>query len=195
MKQNTLIIACGALSNEIIAIKDKNKLSFDISCLNANLHNHPDKIPAEVEKQILKYKTIYSEIFIAFADCGTGGILKKIADKYNLEMLPGAHCYQFFSAKTFDNIKDDDLGTFYLTDFLAKHFDRLIIKEMQLDKSPELRDIFFSNYTKLLYIIQDEQNNFRDKAKQAAKYLNLEYSEIFSGYGELEHYLTIKTYK
>ncbi len=184
-----LIIACGALASEIQQIKKINNLTFDITCLNSNLHNYPQKIPQKVEETILKNRDKYKKIFIAYADCGTGGELDKIIKKYQVERLAGAHCYQVFAKDVFDKFAEEAVGTFYLTDFLAKNFQRLVVKDLGLLETPELKGVYFKNYKKLIYLIQNESKCYREQAKQAANFLNLDYYEFITGYGHLEESL------
>lgn len=187
MKQsaNTLIIACGALSHEIQAIKKRQHLLFDVVCLNANFHNRPDLIPIKVEEAILQYQSNYPTIFIAYADCGTGGQLDKVLSKYGVERLGGVHCYQFYSQQQIAGW-EDDIGVFYLTDFIAKHFNRLILKELGIEDSPELLSMYFGNYHSVLYMSQQEDFPFRLQAQKAATALGLAYQEKYTGYGQLE---------
>lgn len=185
----SLVIACGALAHEIEAIKRKQPVGFAVKCLNANLHNHPERIPDKVEQLILAHRDDYDNIFVAYGDCGTGGLLDKVLQKYGVERLPGAHCYQFFSPQTFADIDDADLGTFYLTDFLARHFERLILREMGIAENPEFRDMIFGHYHTLLYLIQSPEQNYREQAIQAAQSLNLQYKELVTGYAGLAEHL------
>ncbi|MPV86467.1 DUF1638 domain-containing protein [Ostreibacterium oceani] len=185
---HSLVIACGALAHEIEAIKRQQPLHFDVKCLNANLHNYPERIPSSVEKLIVENLTHYQSIYVAYADCGTGGRLDAMLDKYGIERLPGAHCYEFFSPDTFASISDDvsDLGTFYLTDFLARHFDRLVMQELGIAQTPELRDMLFGHYHRVLYLIQNPNKHYREQAKHAAQQLGLAYEEKITGYGQLD---------
>lgn len=185
----SLVIACGALSHEIEAIKKRQTVGFDVKCLNANLHNYPDRIPAKVEQLIVDNQADYQQIFVAYGDCGTGGLLDKVLKKYHVERLPGAHCYQFFSPQTFAQIDDEDLGTFYLTDFLARHFDRLILQEMGIKDNPEFRDMIFGHYHTMLYLMQNPDLNYREYAQNAAAALGLKYKELHTGYAGLEEHL------
>lgn len=182
----SLVIACGALSREIEVIRKRQQLNFDVFCLNANLHNRPDRIPAKVEEMIVANRDKYGKIFIAYGDCGTGGMLDKVLKKYDVERLPGAHCYQFFSPETFAEIDDADLGTFYLTDFLARHFERLILKEMGILENPEFKDMIFGHYHTMLYLVQNPDYNYREYAVKAAQSLGLKYKELHTGYAGLQ---------
>lgn len=186
---NLLVIACGALSHEIESIKKHQPLTFDVKCLNANLHNRPTLIPAKVEQLIIAHRFAYKNILVAYADCGTGGLLDKMLQKYQIERLPGAHCYQLFSPQTFADLDDDNLGTFYLTDFLARHFDRLILQELGIAEHPEFCQMIFKNYHTLLYLIQNPKLNYRVQAQKAAKALGLDYQERYTGYAGLQESL------
>lgn len=182
---DTLVIACGALAHEIQAIKKSQNLAFDIACLNANLHNRPNLIPEKVEAAILANQDNYQRIFVAYADCGTAGQLDKTLAKYGVERLGGVHCYQFYSQSQIADW-EDEMGVFYLTDFIAKHFDRLILQELGINDSPELLPMYFGNYHSLLYMSQQANFPFREQAQKAALALGLDYQEKHTGYGQLE---------
>ncbi len=186
--QPALIIACGALAREITTLIDLNQWSqMRVQCIPAKIHNTPDQIPDAVRTLIHKARDQYSQIFIAFADCGTGGLLDVVIREEKVERLPGAHCYEFFAGSdVFKAMSDDELGTFYLTDFLARHFDRIIIKELGIEKHPELRDMYFGNYKKLIYLAQTDNPELIVMAQDAANKLGLEYEYRRTDYGDLE---------
>lgn len=188
MPQPALVIACGALAKEITTLIDLNQWSqLRVQCIPAKIHNTPEKIPDAVRALIHKARPDYSQIFIAFADCGTGGLLDTLIREENVERLPGAHCYEFFAGtETFKEISEDELGTFYLTDFLARHFDRIIIEELGIAKHPELRDMYFGNYKKLIYLAQTDNPELVQMAQDAANKLDLEYEFRRTDYGDLE---------
>ena len=188
MEANTLLIACGALARELVELQRRNEWDHvKIQCLPADLHNYPQNIPDAVEDTIKKYKAEYDNIFVAYADCGTGGQLDNVCEQYGVDRIPGAHCYEFFAGKSvFDNIAEQEPGTFYLTDFLVKNFDRLVIHELGLDRHPELREEYFRNYRRLVYLSQTENRDLQELASKAAQRLGLEYYYRFTGYGELE---------
>lgn len=189
-----LVIACGALAHELVRVKTLNQWEHvDIQCLPAELHNHPQKIPGAVKEKIDEYREKYKSMFVAYSDCGTGGLLDVLLDQEGIERLPGAHCYEMFSGeKKFSKLHEAELGTFYLTDFLAIHFDRLIIKGLGLDRFPELKDQFFNHYKKLVYLAQLEDDGVDKKARDAAKYLGLEYQRIVTGDNHMETALSVK---
>ena len=173
--KKVLVIACGALAHELVRVKSLNRWDHvDIQCLPAELHNHPQNIPQAVRKKIQDNRADYENLFVAYSDCGTGGLLDKVLREENVERLPGAHCYEMFSGKKqFRDLHESEPGTFYLTDFLATHFDRLIVRGLSLDKYPQLKDQFFGNYKKLVYLSQKEDAEVENKAEKAAQYLGV----------------------
>ena len=189
MPQPALVIACGALAKEITSLINVNQWSqLRVQCVPAKIHNTPAQIPDAVRTLIHKARPKYSQIFIAFADCGTGGLLDTVIKEERVERLPGAHCYEFFAgSEVFKEISENEPGTFYLTDFLARHFDRIIIEELGIAKHPELRDMYFGNYKKLIYLAQTDNPELIQMAQDAADKLNLEYEYKRTDYGDLEH--------
>ena len=188
-----LVLACGALAREIQQLKQLNDWQhIRIQCLDAELHNRPDLIAGKLREKLQALRNEYHNIFIAYADCGTGGDIDRVmaefsTDENTIERLPGAHCYAFFAGiEAFDEMTEEALGTFYLTDFLAQHFERLIIKGMKLDKHPELKPMMFGNYTRLVYLSQIHNEKLHIAAKKAADYLGVEYEHRHTGYGLLE---------
>ena len=190
--KTTLIIACGALAHEITALQRQGSWHhIAVQCLPAELHNRPDKIPSAVQEKIRAARARFEHIFVAYADCGTGGLLDQVLREEKVERLPGDHCYGFFAGNAaFDEISEAELGTFYLTDFLARHFDRLIWRGMGLEAHPELLPMLFGNYTRLLYLAQKPNDDLRERAQHAAERLGLRYEFLQTGYGELETELT-----
>jgi len=192
MTETVLIIACGALAKEIVEIKKLNGWAhIKIQCLPAELHNRPEKIPEAVRAEIEKHQSTIEHMFVAYADCGTGGMLDKVLQDYGIERLPGAHCYEFYSgAAAFEQLADDEPGTFYLTDFLTRHFDRLVRVGLGLDKHPELLPTYFGNYRRLVYLSQAESPELETAAKAHAEYLGLEYRHQHTGLGSVAANIT-----
>tara|TARA_B100001142_G_C14317179_1_gene648911 strand:+ start:1362 stop:2027 length:666 start_codon:yes stop_codon:yes gene_type:complete len=186
--RRTLIIACGALARELSEVISVNKLEhIDVECLPASYHNSPEKIPGALEERVLNTSTTYDQIFVGYADCGTGGKVDEICEKYGLARLSGAHCYEFFAGKeNFANIQEKNIGSFYLTDFLVKHFERLVVKALWLDTHPELLNEYFGNYTQVVYLTQTNDPELEKLAREAAKKLGLELVVERNGYGDLE---------
>ncbi|TDJ20939.1 MAG: DUF1638 domain-containing protein [Gammaproteobacteria bacterium] len=161
-----------------------------VQCLPAELHNYPDKIPDAVRGKIREMRAEYDQVFVAYADCGTGGLLDRVLEEEGVERIPGAHCYQFYAGTPlFESLADAEPGTFYLTDFLARHFDRLIWKGLGMDRHPQLADEYFRNYKLLVYLAQVEDDDLLARARDAAHTLKLEFEYRFTGYGDLERVL------
>ncbi|MCP4821765.1 MAG: DUF1638 domain-containing protein [Shimia sp.] len=182
-----LLLACGALAREILdLIKLNNWSHMDLTCLPAIFHIHPEKIAPAVREAVDKHRTTYDQIFVVYADCGTGGILQTTCDELGVEMIPGPHCYSFFEGNDkFAEISEDEFTAFYLTDFLVRQFDAFIIKPMGLDRHPELRDMYFGNYEKLVYQAQTDDAALTEKARDCAERLGLAFERRFTGYGDL----------
>ncbi|MBT3247467.1 MAG: DUF1638 domain-containing protein [Actinobacteria bacterium] len=185
--ERTLIVACGALSRELLQVIEINNLpGVEIECLPASYHNTPDKIPDAVAQRVRAATGIYDTIYVGYADCGTGGRLDAVCEELGVERLPGTHCYEFFAGQqTFAQLHDAEPGTFYLTDFLVKHFDRLVIKALWLDTHPELLSDYFGNYTRLIYLAQTDNPDLVTQAENAAQRLGLRFELCPTGYGEL----------
>jgi hypothetical protein len=182
-----LVIGCGALARELVALIDQAGLdNVDLTCLPATLHNRPGGIPALVREKIRAARPRYQRIFIAYADCGTGGLLDSMLADEGVERLPGAHCYEFYAgAAAFAAITDEELGSFFLTDFLARNFDRLVIKGLGLDRHPELLSTYFGNYTRLVYLAQTDDPALVTAARRGARRLGLAFEHRRTGYGDL----------
>ncbi len=172
-----LIIACGALAHEITALRRANRWDeLDVRCLPAELHNRPERIPDAVRALIQASREQYQAIFVAYADCGTGGLLDKVLREEGVERIPGAHCYEFFAtAPVFAALAEAEPGTFYLTDFLLRHFERLVLKGLGLDRHPELHSTYFGNYRKLVYLAQAPGPEAREQARAIAARMGLEF--------------------
>ncbi|SEB73041.1 DUF1638 domain-containing protein [Rhodobacter sp. 24-YEA-8] len=182
-----LLIACGALAREILDLKRANGWThLDLQCLPANLHLWPDKITAAVEAAVLAWQDSYSRIFVVYADCGTGGLLAARCAELGVEMVAGPHCYSFFEGnESFAARSEEEFTAFYLTDFLVRQFEAFVWKPMGLDRHPELRDMIFGNYEKLVYQAQTDDPALDAKAQDCAARLGLVYERRFTGYGDL----------
>ena len=182
-----LVIGCGALAEELSALKRANQwTALDIKCLDAALHNRPEQIADRLESVLAQYHAEYTNILIAYADCGTGGAVDRIARQFNAQRLPGAHCYEFYATSpVFEALAEAEPGTFYLTDFLVRHFDRLVIEEMKLDEYPELEEMLFGRYRKVVYLAQVDSSELLQQAERAATRLKLPLEVVTTGYGLL----------
>lgn len=187
-----LLLACGALAREILALKAANDWThMDLLCLPANLHLWPDRIPDAVEKAVIQHRDQYETIFVVYADCGTGGLLQARCDALGVQMVPGPHCYAFFDGvDEFTARSGQEITAFYLTDFLVRQFDAFVWKPMGFDRHPELIQMMFGNYTKLIYQAQTNDPDLDEKAKDAARRLGLAYERRFTGYGDLARELS-----
>ncbi len=187
------ILACGALANELVALKQLNHWNdWNIVCLPAHYHQTPQKIPMAVKTAIGKIRQQNNnEIFVAYGDCGTGGRLDTVLEEAGVERLAGAHCYEFFAgSQAFSDFQDAELGTFYLTDFLVNHFETYVWRALGLDRKPELMEMYFGNYKKLVYLAQTQSERCIAQAKLHAKKLGLSFEYRYTGYGELGDELT-----
>jgi len=182
-----LVIGCGALAEELSALKRANRwTALDIKCLDAALHNRPERIADRLESVLAQHHGEYTNILIAYADCGTGGAVDRVARQFNAQRLPGAHCYEFYATSpVFEALAEAEPGTFYLTDFLARHFDRLVIEEMKLDEHPELEEMLFGRYRKVVYLAQVDSSELLHQAERAATRLKLPLEVVSTGYGLL----------
>jgi hypothetical protein len=182
-----LVIACGALAREILALRRINGWEhLDLQCLPANLHLWPERIPDAVEEAVLAGRARYGRIFVAYADCGTGGLLESRCAALGVEMIAGPHCYSFFDGNdTFAARGDAEMRAFYLTDFLVRQFDAFVWKPMGLDRHPDLRDMLFGNYERLVYLAQTVDSGLDAEAARCADRLGLAYERRFTGYGDL----------
>lgn len=181
-----LLIACGALAHEVLALIKANGWShMDLQCLPAKLHLYPEKITDEVARVVAESRGAYATIFVLYADCGTGGLLQQKCKELGVEMLEGPHCYSFFEGNATFAAHPDEFTAFYLTDFLVRQFDAFVWKPMGLDRHPQLRDMYFGNYTKLVYQAQINDPALDAKAEDCARRLGLAYERRFTGYGDL----------
>jgi hypothetical protein len=183
----TLLIACGALAREIAALKRANGwTALDVRCLPAEWHNRPERIAPAVREQIRANRERYAKIFVVYGDCGTRGELDAVLREEGVERLAGAHCYEFLATpQVFAQLTDAEPGTFYLTDFLLRHYERLVVRALGLDRHPELAAEYFRHYRKLVYLAQTERPEAIERARQIAGSLGFAFEYRYTGYGEL----------
>ena len=187
-----LILACGALAKEIaVLIRLNGWTHLQTRYLPAKLHNTPEKIADQLRVNLQRAKAKFSRIFIGYADCGTGGKIDSLLEEFEVQRIPGAHCYEFFSGKdSFAELMREEVGSFFLTDFLVEAFDKLVWQGMKIDRHPELLEIYFKHYKKLVYLGQVGNIALQTQASEIAERLGLEYEYRFTGYGELGHSLS-----
>ncbi len=180
-----LLIACGALAREILDLKAANGWNhLDLQCLPAILHNTPKDIVGAVEAAVANHRAEYQTVFVVYADCGTGGLLKAACDRMGVGMVEGPHCYSFFEGNA-DFAAREEVTCFYLTDFLVRQFDAFVWRPLGLDRHPELRDMYFGNYTTLVYQAQTDDPTLTEKARECAQRLGLVFERRLTGYGDL----------
>jgi Protein of unknown function (DUF1638) len=187
----TLLIACGALARETLAAIEASRLTHvEVACLSALLHNRPERIPEAVRAKIREHRADFARILVLYADCGTGGELDRVLAEEGVERIGGAHCYAFYAGqKVFEELADAEPGTFYLTDFLTRQFDTLVIEGLGLDRHPELLPMYFGNYRRLVYLAQTHDAELEAAARSAAQRLGLAYECRFTGLGELAEFV------
>src|SRR3990172_6423839 len=189
-----LVIGCGALAHELVALTRRAGFpELDLTCLPATLHNRPEQIPEAVRGGIRGARAAGRErLFVAYADCGTGGLLDRVLEEEGVARLDGAHCYEVYAGRAaFAELAEEAPGTFYLTDFLARNFDRLVIRGLGLDRHPELLTAYFGNYTRVVYLAQTDDPALTAAARRGARRLGLRFERRFTGYGELGEAMAI----
>ena len=185
--RKALVIACGALAREALALRLD---AVDVTCLPASLHNRPERIPEAMRAAIRANRAAYDEVLCLYGDCGTGGKLDRVLDEEGVTRIAGAHCYAFFAGEdVFAALAEEEPGTFYLTDFLARHFDSLVIKGLGLDRFPHLRDSYFGAYRRVVHLAQFDDPETTLRARAAAERLGLAYARRFTGLGGIAAFL------
>jgi hypothetical protein len=186
-RPTVLVLACGALAREVLAVVRLNDWAHvDVRCLPAKLHLVPSLIAPAVEAKLCDLDPAYEHVFVAYADCGTNGALDDVLAAHGAERLPGLHCYGFFAgAGAWETLQEEEPGTFYLTDFLARHFEALVLRPLKLDRYPELIADVFGNYRRLVFLAQTDDAALTERARAAAATLGLAFERRFTGYGDL----------
>ena len=186
--EKVLVIACGMIAREVLAVKDALKLDhIDLTCLPADFHYYPDRIPAAMDQAIIEARAAgYRHVFAGYADCGTGGQLDRVLERHGVERVAGPHCFAFYQGlDAFAEVEDADMTTFYMTDFLCRQFDAFFMRPLGLDRHPELAKDFFGNYEKVVYLAQTDDPALDAVAENAARWLGLAYEKRRTGYGDL----------
>ena len=184
---STLILACGALARELLSLVAINGWSHvSVECLPAVLHNTPQRIPDAVAERLERAAGVYDRVLVGYADCGTGGRLDDVLERFGVDRLPGAHCYEFLATTpVFTALQEAEIGTFYLTDYLTRHFDRLVIQGLGIADHPELEPLYFGNYRRLVYLSQTDDAELVRRAAAAADRLGLEFVHRHVGFGAM----------
>lgn len=186
-RPRVLVLACGAIAREVLALRELNGWSHvELRCLPAQLHSTPALIPGAVDAKLTELRGRYDEMFVGYADCGTAGALDVVLERHGVGRLPGAHCYGFLAGNdVWHALQDDDPATFYVTDFLARHFDALVWRGLGLDRHPQLLPDYFGNYRRLVYLAQTDDDELTTRARRAADRLGLAFERRRTGYGDL----------
>jgi hypothetical protein len=188
--RRVLVLACGALAREILSLREGPLGAFDVTCLPARLHNRPERIAGAVRRKIREHRADYDDILCLYGDCGTGGELDRVLREEGVPRIDGPHCYAFYAgAENFDAMMQAEPGTFFLTDFLARHFDRLVIEGLGLDRFPQLLPDYFGHYARVVYLAQTDDLSLTVKAEAAAARLGLAFERRFTGLGGLETFM------
>ncbi len=187
---STVVVACGALAHELRDIITTHELNIDYVCLPAILHNTPDRIAEALRAKLTEVQDRYDQVLVGYADCGTGGHIDDVCREFGVERLVGPHCYATFAGQQrFASLHNDDLGSFYLTDFLARNFDTMVWKSLGLDRYPQLLTDYFGHYRRVVYLDQTHNPEIRQAAERAAQRMGLDFVHEPTGYGELEEVL------
>jgi len=182
----TAFIICGALAREVLAIIDRHNWPVDVAGVSAMDHMYPDRIAPDVEKQFLNLRGQYKRVIVVFGDCGSRGALDALLEKHGIERVAGPHCYEMYAGQGFHDLMEEEPGTFFLTDFLVRGFRGTIMKGLGLDRFPQLKEDYFRNYKRLVYLVQNEEPELLSRAEQISEYLNLPLEIRFTEYGLLE---------
>jgi hypothetical protein len=182
----TALVTCGALAREVVTLRDTYGWDADVLALPALLHNRPEAIPAAVLARIGEARKEYARVIVIYGDCGTGGQLDALLKAQGIDRIPGPHCYEIYARRSFDDLMSEEPGTFFLTDYLLNSFHSLVIKQLGLDRFPQLRDEYFRNYKRVVYLAQRPEPSMRERAKRAAALLKLPLEILATGYGALE---------
>jgi hypothetical protein len=184
--KKTALIVCGALAREVLALKEKHSWDADILGLPVLLHNEPDRIPPAIKKRIQQARGEYERLIVVYGDCGTSGSLDRLLAQEGVQRVGGPHCYEMYADGTFEDLMEEQPGTFFLTDYLVGSFDHLVLEGLGIDRNPQLRDDYFKHYTRVVYLAQRDDPSLKERAKWAADRLDLPLEIRHTGYGLLE---------
>lgn len=167
------VIACGALALDVCRIARRRGWPVEVHPVPALLHNRPERIAGEVQGVVDRLNGSYERVVVAYGDCGTYGELDSVLDRVGIRRLEGAHCYDLFAREEVREALEEEPGTYFLTDFLARTFEHTVLRELGLDRRPELRDEYFGNYKRVLWLAQRPTLGTKLAAERAAAALDL----------------------
>ena len=182
----TAIVACGALAREVLALREKYGWAAEVVGVPVLLHNTPERIPPAVRRRIRELRGRFARVVVVYGDCGTAGGLDAALAEEGVERIAGPHCYEIYAAGDFPTIMAEAPGTFFLTDYLVGSFDHLVLENLGLDRYPELLQDYFGNYTRVVYLVQQENPERLARAHWAADQLGLPLEVRKVGLGALE---------
>ncbi len=188
-RRRVALVVCGALAREVLTLRQNHGWDADVLAVPSLLHNHPERIPEAVQRRIRDLRSRYDRVIVVYGDCGTGGLLDAMLAAEGVERLSGPHCYEMYADGRYESLMAEAPGTYFLTDYLVRSFDHLVIEGMGLDRHPELRSAYFGNYTRAVYLAQQDDPQLRALAERAAQRLGLPLETIVVGYGLLERRL------
>lgn len=177
---------CGALGREVLDIIKRHGWDVDVIGIPALDHVFPERIAPHVDRRFMQIRSAYDRVLVVFGDCGSRGALDEVLQRYDLERVDGPHCYEMYGGDTFHQLMDEEPGSFFLTDFLVRGFRGTIVKSLGLDRFPQLRDEYFRNYKRVVYLQQSQDEALVRKAEAAAAFLGLPLEVRYTGYGLLE---------
>jgi hypothetical protein len=186
---STAVIACGALAADVTRIARRRGWEVDVHPIDALLHNHPHLIPLSLERSIKRLRGRYDALAVAYGDCGSYGAIDEVLARTGVSRLTGEHCYDVFGRDEVREAIEEQPGTYFLTDFLARTFEHTVVRELGLDRHPELRDDYFRNYTRVLWLAQRPTPVTRAAAQRAAERIGLPLHERVVGNEGLERQL------
>jgi Protein of unknown function (DUF1638) len=185
------LLTCGALGKEVKTIVDRHAWDVDIYGVPAMHHFYPKKIVDAVDRRLTELGHAYRRVVVVYGDCGTAGALERVLERHDAVRVRGPHCYEMFAGSAeFEKLSEEQPATFFLTDWLVRNFERAVIRGLGLDRYPELKPVYFQNYTALVYLAQFPTDALREKAAGIAEYLELPLEIRAVGLGDLEHRLT-----
>jgi hypothetical protein len=180
------LLICGALGKEVKTMVDEHGWDVDIYGVPAMHHFYPKKIVEAVDRKLDQLSANYRQVVVVYGDCGTAGALEPVLERHGAVRVRGPHCYEMFAGADFERITEERPATFFLTDWLVRNFERAVVRGLGLDRYPDLKPVYFQNYTDLLYLAQFTDPRLREKAQEIATYLGLPLEVRHVGFGELE---------
>lgn len=183
---STAFVICGALAREVLDIVKRHGWDADVVGVAALDHMHPERIAPDVERRLRELRDNYDHIVVVYGDCGSRGALDEVLERYGIRRIAGPHCYEMYGGEAFHDLMQEEPGTFFLTDFLVRAFEGTVLKGLGLDRYPELKDDYFRNYERVVYLAQTRDPALRRKAERIADYLGLPLELHETGYGLLE---------